>query len=217
MTSRNGKVFIDANIINFGVTYQKSDILGWLDELYDTLYIHSEVLAEILIGSNKKIVLERMDKGKWILFDPNDPQQIADDEFTIYEQIVKYIEQGFKRLNEKKKLQGRPIKGTSDTGEIHSLAAAIFLSAGYICSNDYDIREVIQDEQLLVSSDEELAPELIVQDTIEDLCFLCVKENISTKREVRQFFKFVYNQDPNHKRQVKLTALDTRISILRDE
>lgn len=55
MTSRKGKVFIDANIINFAVTYQKSDILGWLDELYDTLYIHSEVLAEILIGSNKKI------------------------------------------------------------------------------------------------------------------------------------------------------------------
>jgi hypothetical protein len=217
MTSRNGKVFIDANIINFAVTYQKSDILGWLDELYDTLYIHSEVLAEILIGSNKRIVLERMDKGKWILFDSSDPRQITDDEFPIYERIVKYIEQGFKRLDEKKKLQGRSVKGTSDRGEIHSLAAAIFLSAGYICSNDYDIREVIQDEQLLVGPDEALAPELIVQDTIEDLCFLCVKENISTKREVRQFFKFVYNQDPDHKRQIKLEALDTRISMLREE
>lgn len=217
MTRRNAQVFIDANIINFAVTYQKNDILGWLDELYDTLYVHSEVLAEILIDSNKKIVLERIDKGKWIFFDPNDPEQITDDEFPIYERIVKYIEQGFKRLDEKKKLQGRRIKGTSDTGEIHSLAAAIFMSVGYICSNDYDIREVIQDEQLLVGSDEALTPELIVQDTIEDLCLLCVKENISTKREVRQFFKFVYNQDPDHKRQIKLMALDRRISSLRDE
>lgn len=217
MTNRNGKVFIDANIINFAVTYQKSDILGWLDELYGTLYIHSEVLAEILIDSIQRVVMEHIEHGQWVIFDPYNYRQVTDDEFPIYERNVKYIEQSFKRLDEKKKIQGRAIKGTSDTGEIHSLAAAIFLSAGYICSNDYDIREVIQDEQLLVGSNEALAPELIVQDTVEDLCFLCVKEKISTKREVRQFFKYVYNQDSDHKRQIKLKALDTRISFLRDE
>ncbi|MDT3425206.1 putative nucleic acid-binding protein [Paenibacillus forsythiae] len=70
MRSRSGKVFIDANIINFAVTYRKSDVLNWLEELYDTIYIHSEVLDELLIESNKQIVRERIENGKWTLFDP---------------------------------------------------------------------------------------------------------------------------------------------------
>ncbi len=36
--------------------------------------------------------------------------------------------------------QGRFLKNTNDLGEMHSLAAAMLLSAGIICSNDLDIR-----------------------------------------------------------------------------
>ncbi|MDT3425207.1 hypothetical protein J2Z22_000720 [Paenibacillus forsythiae] len=32
---------------------------------------------------------------------------------------------------------------------------------------------------------------MIIQDTVEDLCFLCVDKKISTVKEVRQFFKFI--------------------------
>ena len=53
-------------------------------------------------------------------------------------------------------MQGRLLKGTNDLGEIHCLAAALLLSATIICSNDGDIQEVIDDNQLEVASEESI-------------------------------------------------------------
>lgn len=171
-------------------------------------------MKELLIQPIRDKVQSLIDKRVWILFNPDDPECISDDEFIIYESYVDLVKEGFKHLDIKKQQQGRVVKRTSNIGEIDSLAAAMLISANYICSNDYDIREVIQDEKLSVSLDEHLPPVLIEQDTIEDICYLCVEMKIASKKEVRQFFKYVYSQDTEDKKQSKLAILNIRLGNL---
>lgn len=211
---RPGKVFIDANVLNFAAVYQNSNVWNWLNELYETVYIHVSVLNELLIKQVQDKVQEMIDDHTWILFDPDDPGCISDEQFVIYERFKDLIKQGFVRLSIKKKQEGREVKHTSNIGEIDSLAAAMFLSANFICSNDYEIRELIQDENLCVSLSEEQPPQLIIQDTIEDLCVLIVEAGISSKKEVRKFFKVVYSQDPESKREYKLALLNVRLDAV---
>ncbi|MBM7572929.1 hypothetical protein [Aquibacillus albus] len=209
---RSGKVFIDANIINLAVVYKREDVLGWINNLYDKIYIHISVMNELI--TNKSYAEEQIENGNWILFDPDDENCLSNEQFTIYEHYIQNVRDGFRRLNEKKKKQGREIKNTSNIGEIDSLAAAILLSANIICSNDYEIREVIEDEEFSVAVSEEEVPELIVQDTIEDFCVFCVQYGIASKKEVRKFFKVVYTEDEDYKRQRKLNSLNNRLDTL---
>jgi hypothetical protein len=147
----------------------------------------------------------------WILFDPDQSDHLSDEEFIIYEQYREAIVDGFRRLRERKNASGIEVKLTPDVGEIDSLAAAMVLSVEYICSNDYEIREVIEAEQLWVSQaeDEPLGP--IVQNTIEDICVMAANTGIASKREVRNFFGFVNGQDPKWKQKAKLAKLDHRL------
>lgn len=209
-----GKVFIDANIINFAAVYEKNDILDWINRLYEEVYIHISVLNELLLKTVRDKAQKMIDDKIWVLFDPDNPECLSEDSFVIYERFANAIKNGFQRLEMKKKLEGREVKNTSNFGEIESLAAAMVISANFICSNDFDIREVIQDEKLFVSPNEEDTPQLIKQDTVEDICFLSVQQSISSRKEVRQFFKFVYNQDPEQKRQRKLNKLNERLDKL---
>ena len=122
------------------------------------------------------------------------------------------IQQGFVRLSNKKRLEGKEVKHTSNIGEIDSLAAAMLVSANFISSNDYEIRELIQSEDLRVSSNEDQSPKLILQDTIEDLCVMVAGAEISSEKEVRKFFKVVYSRDSESKQEYKLAQLDIRLS-----
>jgi hypothetical protein len=73
---------------------------------------------------------------------------------------------------------------------------------------------LIQDENLCVSLDEEHPPQLIKQDTIEDLCVLIVEAGISSKKEVGKFFKVVYSQDSESKREYKHASLYERLDAV---
>jgi len=210
---RTGKVFIDANIINLAVVYKRVDVLAWINSLYEEIYIHISVMDELI--TNKGYAEGQIENGTWILFDPDNENCLSDEEFIIYESYKRNVIDGFRRLNEKKKSQGREIKNTSNIGEIDSLAAAIFLSANIICSNDYEIREVIEDEGFRVAVSEDTVPKLIELDIIEDLCVYCVQYTIASKKEVRKFFKVVYTEDEDHKRQRKLNTLNDRLDNLK--
>lgn len=221
MTKRLGKVFIDANIINYAIAYKKHDVFAWINNLYEEIYIHQAVLDELL--TNKKIAQGYIDKNIWKLFDPDNEECVSDESMSIYEQYEKDVKAGFDRLKEKKIRQNRNVKKTSDLGEISSLAAAIFLSATIMCSNDYDIREVINDENISVSPTEDEDLQLIIQDTVEDFCFYCVHHGIAAKSDVRRFYKVVITEeDPIkrktkeeiEKRQRKIDTLDQRLAEL---
>ena len=114
------------------------------------------------------------------------------------------MREAFYQLNVKKEAEGRRLKNTNDLGEIHSLAAAMLLSAGIICSNDFDIREVIEDTPIYVTVEEEEESILMEQDTLEDFCYFVVSYGIAERSIVRKFFKAIQPQN--------LEKLDSRIN-----
>lgn len=54
MNKRQGKVFVDTNILLHADMYQHDTIFDWIDALYEEVYIHQMVLDEILSASARK-------------------------------------------------------------------------------------------------------------------------------------------------------------------
>lgn len=189
MNKRQGKVFVDTNILLHADMYQHDTIFDWIDALYEEVYIHQMVLDEILSASARKKVSQYIDDGRWKLFNPDDEHCLSDDLYAIYECYVHQIKQAFRKLDQKKVEQGRHLKGTNDLGEIHCLAAALLLSATIICSNDADIQEVIDDNELEVSSEDEQCNIKLTQDTLKDFCYYVCLHEIASGPKVRKLMK----------------------------
>lgn len=149
------------------------------------------MLEELLVFSVRKTVEDYIDQGKWKLFNPDDENSLTDGEYAIYESYLNDMRQAFVDLDKKKIKENRPLKYTNDLGEIHSLAAALLLGASIICSNDYDIKEVIQDTPIYVTNAATNTNVLIEQDTLIDLCYYTIKEGIEKSRVVRKFLSVV--------------------------
>lgn len=213
MASRPGAVFIDSNILFYAACFQKENIFGWITALYEKVYIHQEVLNELLDGKARNLVQELLDSGIWVLFDPENEDCLSDEEYEIYLQYLDDVQQGFRNLDHKKRSMGRRIKGTKDIGEMHIIAAALMTSSNLICSNDYDIAEVISDEEFKISfgGDEEQKSELIIQDTLEDFCYYVVLNGIAIRKNSRNFFKIACHTDTEIRKKAKLEGLDRRL------
>lgn len=186
---RKGKVFIDANILIHAASYQSADVFQWINELYEEIYIHKMVLDELRISSVRQKVESYIEQGAWNMFDPDDEETLSDDLFAIYEGYVRDMRQAFEDLNQKKIREDRPLKHTNDLGEMHCLAAAMLLGASIICSNDYDIKEVIEDASVKVTIDEESESIFIEQDTLVDFCYYVIKKEIASRSMARKFLK----------------------------
>lgn len=203
MMMRKGKVFIDANIIIHAESFHKTDVFLWIHKLYEDIYIHKTVLNELELPSVREKINGFIAEGKWILFDPEDEEVVTDGMYDLYESYVDDMRDAFRQLDEKKITEERTPKNTNDLGEIHSLAAAVMLSAGIICSNDLDIREVIEDSEIFITADDEKESALIIQDTLEDFCFYVIISEVAERKITRQFFKAM---QPN-----RIHALDQRL------
>ena len=96
---------------------------------------------------------------------------------------------------------------------MHIIAAALMTSSNLICSNDYDIAEVISDEEFKISfgGDEEQESELIIQDTLEDFCCYVVLNAIANRKNSRSFFKMACHTDTEIRKKAKLDGLDRRL------
>lgn len=183
-------MFIDTNILFYADAYKQENVFEWLDLLYEKIHIHQIVLDEMLNPSVRTRVEKYIDSGRWHLFNPDDEAFLSEELYTIYEMYVKQIMQAFRELDEKKIQQGRRLKATSDLGEIHCIAAALLLSARIICSNDLDIQEVIDDQQLFVASFKEQEPDFkLEQDTLLDFCLYVCLNDITSQAKARKFFK----------------------------
>lgn len=187
--SRKGKVLIDTNIIIYATKYQKNDVFQWIESLYEEIYIHKIVLDELLSSTARTNAERKVNAGKWILFDPDDEETLSDEMYDIYEGFLSDVKQAFVELDEKKIREGRPLKNTSDLGEMHSLAAAMILGASIIFSNDYDVLEVIHDSHLCITLDESKASVLLEHDSLIDFCYYLVFFKIELKSPVRKFLK----------------------------
>ncbi|MGO4546778.1 hypothetical protein AB4Z29_18435 [Paenibacillus sp. 2TAB23] len=203
---RKGKVFVDSNILIHAATFRSANVFSWIDSQYSEIYIHQVVLKELLKSEVRKPVEDYIAQGKWKLFNPEDEKALTDEDFALYQSYFRDMREAFAKLDEKKKAQNRPIKHTNNLGEIHSLAAALLIGASIICSNDYDIGEVIQDTPILVTWDEDNPNKLMEQDTLVDFCYYTIKEDPTKSRVVRKFLNVI---DSN-----KVTELDR---LIKDE
>lgn len=201
---RKGKVFIDANIIIYAESFEKTDVFLWINNLYEEIYIHKTVLDELKLLSIREKINGFINEKRWLLFDPEDEDTLSDNLYDLYDAYVDDIHESFRQLDEKKLAESREPKHTNNLGEIHSLAAAVLLNAGIICSNDLDIREVIEDSEILITRDDETKSILITQDTLEDFCFYVVVYKIAKRKLARTFFKTIHPD--------KVDVLDQRLS-----
>lgn len=187
--SRKGKVFIDANIIFYATKFLNKDVFQWIESLYEEIYIHKQVLDELVSSTARASVETKLGEGKWLLFDPDDEETLSDDLFDIYEGFFSDVKQAFADLDEKKIREGRRLKNTNDLGEMHSLAAAMLIGASIIFSNDYDVLEVIHDAQLCITLDETQESVLIEHDSLVDFCYYLVDYKLESKGPVKKFLK----------------------------
>lgn len=194
MSKRKGKVFIDTNILFYADSFKLDNVFEWIDSLYEEVFIHTMVLNEILSPNIRNKVQSYIDKESWKLFDPDDDSTLSDELYAVYESKVDLIKEAFRQLNVKKQKEGRRLKGTNDLGEIHCLAAALLLRATIICSNDSDIQEVIDDNQLEVASDDESVNLKIEQDSLVDFSYFIILHKIAEQSIVRKFLK-TYQKD----------------------
>lgn len=153
------------------------------------------------------------DRG-WRLFDHNDEKSLPNEHRSLYWSYYEEVHLGFEKLKAKKEVQGKVPKTSNNIGEIHCIALAQLISGNIISSNDYEIREVIEDEKIRVYSaelDEDIPIEL---DTIEDFCVYCVQARVAKPSSVVKFFKVCHSGDSMQKLNDKVSVLRKRLNEL---
>lgn len=53
---RSKKVFIDSNMLMFAADFKQDNVFDWMDQLYEEIYIHKEVLNELLLSDVREKV-----------------------------------------------------------------------------------------------------------------------------------------------------------------
>lgn len=207
MTNRSSKVFIDSNMLVFATEFQQADVFEWMDQLYGEIYIHQEVLNELILSDVKNKVEGYLLTGKWQLFDPK--KVFSNLELIVYQERFKDVRNAFNEMILNAIASGGRFKSTTDLGEIATVAACMMIGAQIICSNDFDIRSVVEQEEYCVSTDEEDLP--IIQDSAEDFCVYCFKENIAARNDVRKFFRYIIRESI-YTREKKIAQLDQRLN-----
>lgn len=207
---REGKVFIDANMIINASKFRKSDVFSWINQLYEEIYVHIEVIAEVLEPIQQASLQEQILKNNWNKFDPS---LLSVSELGLYELEVGRIANAFEVDTERRMAINPTYKSKSNMGEIHSLAAAMMIGANIINSNDFSIKKVIQEEDLRiqVGSDINAPMELIEQDTLEDFCVYCVQLGIGSGSNVRSFIRSVYEKEHTN----RIESFNNRLELIK--
>lgn len=212
MTVRFGKVIIDTNLLMQALDFKKHDVFDWIDSVYESIYIHIEVINEFKVDSERNAILEAVKSLGWTLFDHHNENSLPERHKAIYWGYVKEVEEGFNNLKEKKESQGRVPKNSNNIGEIHCIALAQMISGNIIGSNDFEIREVIEEQDMRVYSKDLDKDVLIEQDTLEDFCFYCVQAGVAKPSAIMKFFKVCHASDIEEKLESKVSSLRNRLT-----
>lgn len=208
MTDSPQKVFIDSNMLIFAANFQKENVLEWMDNLYENIYIHIEVYNELLTSAIKNTVVSFVTEKQWLLFDPADSSCLTKVEQEIYRNRLTDVKEAFREMNLTRIGEGKRLKTVSNFGEIATITACLMVNARVICSNDFDIRMIaIQEDYRVLIDNQEV---LLVQDSAEDFCVYCYQNEIASRKSIRSFYKSIIFE--SHQRQFKLEQLDKRLA-----
>lgn len=186
MTDSPSKVFIDSNMLIFAADFKKENILEWMDSLYDEIYLHIDVYEELLTSSIRKKVETFAREKQWVIFDPFDTNFLTKPQQDIYRNRLMDVKDAFHRMNMVRIKNGQRVKTVSNLEEMATLAACMMINAQIICSNDFDIRTLIEQEDYRIMIDQQELP--ILQVSAEDFCFDCFQSGITSRKNVRAFY-----------------------------
>lgn len=211
MIERTDKVFIDSNMIIYAADFQRADVFEWMNQLYSNIYIHTDVYRELLFSSVKEQVNRLIDRGDWTLFDPEDSDTMSTIQRDIYRQRLQEVKSAFHKMNIQRIIDGKRPKTVSNLGEIATITACMMIGAGIICSNDFDIRTVVaQEDYRVIINAQEI---LLMQDSAEDFCTYCFHSKIATRKLIRNFYKTIIGESKY--REQKLRQLDERLQDMK--
>lgn len=199
---------MDSNMIFYASSFKKENIFDWINQLYSNIYIHIEVYNELLNAEMKRTVNTYIESNQWILFDPIEEETLSIVERDIYNQLLEDVTDAFSELNANRLKNGKFPKNVSNLGEIATITACMMVEARIICSNDFDIRSVVEQENYRIEIDGEEV--LILQDSAEDFCVYCYQRDIASRKSIRKFYKVIHVEDPNRER--KVAELDKRLN-----
>ncbi|MBM7709229.1 hypothetical protein JOD14_001399 [Enterococcus lemanii] len=142
----------------FAANFQKENVLEWMDNLYENIYIHIEVYNELLTSEIKNTVVSFVTEKQWLLFDPADSSCLTKVEQEIYRNRLTDVKESFREMNLTKIEEGKRMKPVSNFGEIATITACLMVNARVICSNDFDIRTIAiqEDYRVLIDNQEVL-------------------------------------------------------------
>lgn len=128
-------------------------------------------------------------------------------EQEIYRNRLADVREAFREMNLTRIEEGKQAKTVSNIGEIATITACLMINARVICSNDFDIRTVVNQEDYRVLIDDQDV--LIIQDSAEDFCVYCYQNKIASRKNVRTFYKSIIFE--SRQRQIKLKQIDKRL------
>lgn len=80
-------------MLMFAAEFQKADVFEWMDQLYGEIYIHQEVLNELILPSIKSKIETFFSTGRWKLFEPR--IILSGLEFDIYQERLSDVKDAF--------------------------------------------------------------------------------------------------------------------------
>lgn len=184
--TRGHRTFIDTNILLFMCNFEKYQVDKWLEQLYDIIYIHKDIMDEIQLDSVRQIIQTKIKMSEtWQLFDPDDEQILTEEDYIIYHAIYDQYRQYFSEYQEK-----RINKMTSDLGDIGILTGCQFLKIPLITSHDGDFKEMINQYELKINQGLETdLEEWMKVDSLFDIGDKLIEKGICKTKEYKKFIK----------------------------
>lgn len=177
--------FIDTNIFLYALAYKKENILTWIDGVYSNIYVHADVLKEMKISSQRQQIESFIIEHNWHIFDPNNLDKKTHAQYVYLHHQVSI---NMQELTNNRLIAGLTPKYTANTGEISILAACRLINGNIVCSNDGDVRDLLEQEHYSVIDPTNNEDVLIVQEDLMDLCVKTYALGISSRKSVRKFF-----------------------------
>lgn len=175
---------------------------GWIN--YMTTFISISKCIMNSSSSIKEIVDSFIIKQQWTVFNPS---LLTKTEKNIYDIRLDDVKDAFHQMNLQRMRDGRKAKTVSNMGEIATISACIMINARVICSNDFDIREIVKQEDYRVLINDQDVP--LMQESAEDSCISCLLNEIATRKDVRNFYKMIIVESPQ--RELKLQAFNHKL------
>lgn len=199
-------VFLDSNMIIYISQFKKYDVVTWVNSLYNKIYVHVDVLDELILSEPRDLCTKQIEQSNWILFNPENSDILNDDQFEIYNSFYSEIRFDFKNFQ-----LSRDIKQTTDKGDIAILAGCRTLSIAVVSTQDGDFEKVIRDNNYIVNAkeDESGIDTLIQVHDLEELGLLCIINEITTFSKVKKFISAVM---PSSKKRL-ISNLESKIKV----